>query len=81
MALYAMTPGTGPAPAGAHGELVCFALVVAQAVYLVTLYPRHLVIAPSAGYGVPPDFVNIWAAGRSRCRGTRLRPMTGRPTN
>ncbi len=66
MALYEMTPehraGT---PLARPVELVCVALVIAQAVYLVTAYIQGIwVIAPSGGHDVPPDFVNIWAAGR-----------------
>jgi arabinofuranan 3-O-arabinosyltransferase len=66
MALYEMTPGhRAGTPLARPVELVCFALVVAQAVYLATAYIQGIwVIAPGGGHGVPPDFVNIWAAGR-----------------
>lgn len=65
MALYQMTPRGG---AGAKlerpVELVCFALVVAQAVYLGTCYIDGIwVIAPD-GSGIASDFVNVWAAGK-----------------
>lgn len=66
MALYEMTPGHRAGAALARPvELVSFALVVAQAVYLVTAYIQGIwVIAPGGDHGIPPDFVNIWAAGR-----------------
>ena len=66
MALDAMTPGhRAGTPLARPVELVCFALVVGQAVYLATAYVQGIwVIAPGGGHGVPPDFVNIWAAGR-----------------
>jgi len=44
-------------------ELVCFALVVAHAVYLAASYHQGTwLIAPDGG-GVASDFVNVWAAG------------------
>jgi arabinofuranan 3-O-arabinosyltransferase len=45
-------------------ELVCFALVVAHAVYLVTAYLQGIWIVAPDGGGVQSDFVNVWAAGR-----------------
>jgi hypothetical protein len=44
-------------------ELICFALVLAQAVYLATSYLQGIWIVGPGG-GVPSDFVNVWAAGR-----------------
>jgi len=44
-------------------ELICFALVVAQAVYLATSFLQGFWIVGPGG-GVPSDFVNVWAAGR-----------------
>jgi hypothetical protein len=44
-------------------ELVCFALVVAYAVYLATSFFTGIWIAGPRG-GVESDFVNVWAAGR-----------------
>lgn len=45
-------------------DLICFALVVAQAVYLVAGYLQGVwLIAPDGG-GIPTDFVNVWAAGK-----------------
>jgi hypothetical protein len=44
-------------------ELICFALVVAQAVYLAAAYLQGIWIVGPGG-GVPSDFVNVWAAGR-----------------
>jgi hypothetical protein len=64
MALYAMSPAHGAGPRLARPvELVCFALVVAQAVYLATAYLQGIWIVGPGG-GVPSDFVNVWAAGR-----------------
>lgn len=53
------------APALAHpAELICVALIVAQAVYLAaSFWQGTWLVAPDGG-GVPSDFVNVWAAGR-----------------
>jgi arabinofuranan 3-O-arabinosyltransferase len=65
MALYEMTPGHGASVKLARPvELVCFALVVAHAVYLATAYVIGIWIVGPDGHGVPSDFVNVWAAGR-----------------
>ncbi len=65
MALYQMTPGRG---AGAKltrpVELVCFALVVAQAVYLGACYIDGIWLIAPDGSGIASDFVNVWAAGK-----------------
>jgi arabinofuranan 3-O-arabinosyltransferase len=61
---------TGISPERASGaklarpvELVCFALVVAYAVYLATsLFTGIWILGPDGG--VESDFVNVWAAGR-----------------
>ena len=45
-------------------ELICFALVVAHAVYLATAYFQGIWIVAPNGSGVASDFVNVWAAGR-----------------
>jgi hypothetical protein len=65
MALYEMTPERGAGAKLARPvELVCFALVVAHAVYLATAYIDGIwVIAPD-GTGVVSDFVSVWAAGK-----------------
>ena len=65
MAVYEISPAR---PAGVSltrpAELICFALIVAHAVYLVTSYLQgSWIVAPDGG-GVPTDFVNVWAAGR-----------------
>jgi arabinofuranan 3-O-arabinosyltransferase len=44
-------------------ELICFALVVAYAVYLAASYVDGIWIVARSG-GVESDFVNVWAAGR-----------------
>ena len=70
MAFYAM-----PAEAGAGArlarpvELACFALIVAQAVYLAAAYRQGIWIVAPDGSGVPSDFVNVWAAGRMTLAG------------
>jgi len=45
-------------------ELICFALVVAHAVYLATAYAEGIWVAAPDGSGVASDFVNVWAAGK-----------------
>src|SRR4029078_7477613 len=45
-------------------ELACFALIVAQAVYLVASYWQGTWIIGLDGKGVASDFVNVWAAGK-----------------
>jgi arabinofuranan 3-O-arabinosyltransferase len=65
MALYEMTPGRGASAKLARPvELVCFALVVAHAVYLATAYVDGIWIVAPGGGGVASDFVNVWAAGK-----------------
>ncbi len=61
---------TGISPEHASGaklarpvELICFALVVAYAVYLATSFFTGIWILGPNG-GVEFDFVNVWAAGR-----------------
>ncbi len=50
-------------------ELICFALIVAHAVYLVASYVQGSWIVAADGGGVPVDFVNVWAAGRLALEG------------
>lgn len=65
MALYEISPERGAdAKLARPVELVCFALVVAHAVYLVTAYLQGIWIVAPDGSGVPSDFINVWAAGR-----------------
>jgi hypothetical protein len=65
MALYQMTPGHGASAKLARPlELVCVALVIAQAVYLATAYFDGIWVTAPDGGGVASDFVNVWAAGR-----------------
>lgn len=47
-------------------ELACFALIVAQGVYLAASYWQGSWLATS---GVPTDFVNVWAAGKMALAG------------
>ena len=64
MALYELSPARGAGARLARPvELICFALVLAQAVYLATSYLQGIWIVGPGG-GVPSDFVNVWAAGR-----------------
>src|SRR3984957_11640093 len=45
-------------------ELICFALLVANAVYLAASFVQgSWLIAPN-GSGMESDFVNVWAAGK-----------------
>ena len=70
MALYEISPAQA---AGAHAsgaklarpvELICFALIVVNAVYLVASYVQGLWLIAPNGSGIESDFVNVWAAGR-----------------
>jgi arabinofuranan 3-O-arabinosyltransferase len=75
MALYEISPAqsSGAQGSGHHAsgaklarpvELICFALIVVNAVYLAASYAQGTwLIAPNGG-GVESDFVNVWAAGR-----------------
>ena len=64
MADYAIAPHRSAAPLARPLELVCFALIVAQAVYLAASYWFGTWLIAPDGSGVPSDFVNVWAAGR-----------------
>ena len=65
MALYQMSPAHGAGARLARPvELICFALVVAHATYLLTAYLQGVWLVAPDGSGVPSDFVNVWAAGR-----------------
>lgn len=53
-----------PPPLAKSVELACFALIMAQAIYLLaSLWQGSWIIGPD-GKGVPSDFVNVWAAGK-----------------
>ncbi len=70
MALYAVSPGhAAGAKLSRPVELVCFALLVAHAVYLLTAWLQGLWIVAPDGSGVESDFVNVWAAGRMTLAG------------
>ena len=45
-------------------ELICFALCVAQCVYLVTSLLQGSWIIDASGQRIATDFVNVWASGR-----------------
>jgi hypothetical protein len=65
MAAYVISPPRGAgAPLPLPTDLICFALIVAQAVYLAACYLQGVwLIAPDGG-GIASDFVNVWAAGK-----------------
>src|SRR6478609_9598171 len=63
MALANLTHGHEK-PLARPVELACFALVVAQAVYLLASYWQGTWILGHDGKGVVSDFVNVWAAGK-----------------
>jgi arabinofuranan 3-O-arabinosyltransferase len=50
-------------------ETVCFALVVAQVVYLVASYAHGLWLLAPDGSGIATDFVTVWAAGKMAIAG------------
>jgi len=50
-------------------ELACFALIVAQVVYLAASYWQGTWIFGHDGKGVASDFVNVWAAGKLALQG------------
>ena len=52
------------APLARPVELICFALIVAHAVYLAASYLQGSWLVAPDGSGVQSDFVNVWAAGR-----------------
>ena len=64
MADYAIAPRRSTAPLARPLELVCFALIVAQAIYLAASYWFGTWLIAPDGSGVPSDFVNVWAAGK-----------------
>ena len=65
MAVYDIAPHrAAAAPLARPVELICFALIVAHAVYLVASYWQGSFLTAPDGGGVATDFVNVWAAGR-----------------
>jgi arabinofuranan 3-O-arabinosyltransferase len=75
MALYEISPaqGSGAQGSGHHAsgaklarpvELICFALIVVNAVYLAASYVQGTWLIAPNGSGIESDFVNVWAAGR-----------------
>lgn len=56
--------GVAPAPLARAVELVCFALIVAHAVYLAASWWTGSWIVGPDGKGIASDFVNVWAAGK-----------------
>jgi hypothetical protein len=65
MALDDALPGHGAGPKLARPvELICIALVIAQAVYLVTSFVDGIWLVRPDGGGVESDFITTWGAGR-----------------
>ena len=65
MAVYDISPGRSTdATLARPVELICFALIVAYAVYLAACYQQGSWLTASDGGGVATDFVNVWAAGK-----------------
>jgi arabinofuranan 3-O-arabinosyltransferase len=64
MAIFEFSRERGTAELAKPVELVCFALLLAHAVYLCTAYLDGIWIVARGGGGIPSDFVNVWAAGR-----------------
>lgn len=58
----AASPAHGPLAKPFH--LACFALCVAQVVYLAASFALGQWLVDAAGHGIPTDFVNVWAAGK-----------------
>ena len=64
MAVYENSSARGSAPLAKPVELVGFALIVGQLVYLIGSYLQgSWLVAPGSG-AVPTDFVDVWAAGQ-----------------
>ncbi|MGE0563796.1 MAG: glycosyltransferase family 87 protein [Pseudolabrys sp.] len=59
-----------PAPLARPLELICFALIVAHAVYLAASWWTGSWIVGPDGKGIASDFVNVWAAGKLTLDGT-----------
>jgi hypothetical protein len=50
-------------------ELTCFALCVAQAVYLAASFVQGSFLVDPQGHAIATDFVNVWAGGRQVLNG------------
>ncbi len=50
-------------------ELICFALCVAQAVYVAASFMQGSWLVDPSGQAIATDFVNVWAAGRQSLDG------------
>lgn len=69
MAVYEISSARG-AENNRSVELVCFALIFGQLLYLLGSYWQGSWITAPDGGGVPTDFVNVWAAGQLVLQGT-----------
>lgn len=82
MALYEISPAQGSSAKLARPvELVCFALVIANAVYLAASYFEGFWLVAPDGAAIQSDFVNVWAAGRLAWRVMRPQLTTGQLTS
>jgi len=63
MVVYEISPARGTENSRPV-ELVCFALIFGQLLYLFASYWQGSWITAQNGGGVPSDFVDVWAAGR-----------------
>jgi hypothetical protein len=52
-----------PKPLARPAELICIALSVANAAYLIASYVQGTWLVRPDGLGIESDFVNVWAAG------------------
>ena len=60
----AASPQPSFSPRSESFKLACFALCVAQIVYLAASFVMHQWLIDAGGRGIPTDFVNVWAAGK-----------------
>jgi arabinofuranan 3-O-arabinosyltransferase len=64
MASYEISPCRGSGiPSEGPVELIAFALIVAHAVFLITLYVKGMWLVQPDGGGTVSDFLDFWAAG------------------
>jgi hypothetical protein len=68
MALVDIRPAA-PVPLARSAELLCVALAVANAAYLIASYAQGTWLVTPDGAAIPSDFVNVWAAGHLALQG------------
>jgi arabinofuranan 3-O-arabinosyltransferase len=69
MIRHPTSPAESGIPFTGRIELVCFALIVAQAVFLVAMYGHGLWLVRPDGSIQPSDFTYFWTAGRQVLEG------------